>query len=181
MTWISNSLGETGQSSRAMRTRPLSLAIVSVLVLSTSAMADDAETVIRNNERLFNAAIKDRDVARAEALQTEDYFLAVGRPGDPLAVFPRQQWLAVLRQYVITDMKLGEMVVRVYGQTATVAYPYYQAATSHGDDLTGWYTIVDIWRKQADESWKVCARYSTRFNRSAEQRDQLGQPKAGPK
>ncbi len=139
-------------------------------------MAKSATDTLRQLEREWNDAIKARDVVRASSFMADDYFLAVGRPGAPLGVFPKQQWLAVLTQYMIQDFTFGEMVVHTYGDTATVAYPYHQTATSHGDDLTGDYVILDVWRKDG-ASWKVAARYSTRFNRSAAQNEKMGQPK----
>lgn len=98
-------------------------------------------------------------------------------PGRNLSVGKHDLIRVSLKQYVITDIRVGDIVVRVYGETATAAYPYYQRATSHGDDLTGDYVILDVWRKQGDNSWKISARYSTRFNRTASQNEQMGQPK----
>ncbi len=131
---------------------------------------------LRQRERDWNDAIKARDVARASSFMADDYFLAVGRPSAPLGVFPKAQWLAVLPHYEISEFRVGEMVVHLYGTTATVAYPYYQVATSHGDDLSGDYIILDVWRYDGT-AWKVAARYSTRFNRTAAQNEQMGQPK----
>jgi len=143
--------------------------------IETSGTTSVTDT-LRQLEREWNDAIKARDGARASSFMADDYFLAVGRPGAPLGVFPKQQWLAVLTQYLIQDFTFGEMVVHAYGDTATVAYPYHQKPTSHGDDLTGDYVILDVWRKDG-ASWKVAARYSTRFNRTAAQNEQMGQPK----
>jgi ketosteroid isomerase-like protein len=139
-------------------------------------MSTSTIEAIKQRELAWNAAVQARDVDEAAAFQTEDYFLAVGRPGADVVVFPGETWLGWLKDYIITKMQLGEMVIRIYGNTATAAYSYYQEATSHGDDLTGDYLILDIWREQGGV-WKIAARYSARFNRTVAQNDQLGQLK----
>ena len=149
------------------------------MALATVSTAGPLDDIIRQRELAWNAAVKARDVAQAASFQTEDYFLGVGLPGADVAVIPRKVWLQVLPGYVITEMKVGEMAIRVYGNTATAAYSYYQAVTSHGDDLSGDYLILDVWREEAG-TWKIAARYSARFNRTAAQNEQLGQPKGPP-
>jgi ketosteroid isomerase-like protein len=159
--------------------RSLWVVLAMCIALPEGSTASPIEDAIRTRELAWNAAIKARDVDRAASFQTEDYFLGVGRPGASVVGFPRKQWLEVLPGYVITEMKLGEMAIRVYGNTATAAYGYYQAATSHGDDLTGDYLIVDVWREEG-ETWKIAARYSARFSRTHAQNEGMGQPKGVP-
>jgi ketosteroid isomerase-like protein len=161
----------------------MSVSILAVLALCMAlpegSTVSRVEEIIKQRELAWNAAIKARDVEQAGSFQTEDYFLGVGRPGADVVVFPRKQWLEVLPGYVITEMRLGEMAVRVYGNTATAAYGYFQAATSHGDDLTGDYLILDVWREEGG-AWNIAARYSARFSRTHAQNEQMGQPKVLP-
>ena len=59
-------------------------------------------------------------------------------------------------------MRLGEMLVRVYGDVASAAYPYFQRAKLNGEEKSDDYLITDIWVKR-DGSWKIAARYYSRF------------------
>ena len=59
-------------------------------------------------------------------------------------------------------MRLGEMLVRLYGDVATAAYPYFQKSKLNGPGVSGDFLVTDIWVKR-DGVWKVAARYSSRF------------------
>ena len=59
-------------------------------------------------------------------------------------------------------MNLGEMLVRLYGDVATVAYKYSQKAKLNGPISLGDALITDIWVKRGG-NWKIASRYSSRF------------------
>ena len=135
-----------------------------LLALCVTAFAYDGsdEQTIREREKAWNGAILKRDAASAETFMSPDYFLAIAVPGQPLVTVAQKPWLENLKVYVIEEMRLGEMLVRVYGNAATVAYPYFQTAKMNGQSISGDFLITGIWVKR-DGVWKVAARYSSRF------------------
>jgi len=130
--------------------------------VTVAAFDGTEEQTIRDREKTWNDALVKLDVASAETFLSPDYFLAVAVPGKPLVTTARKQWLEHLKAYSIGEMRLGEMLVRVYGDVATVAYPYFQKAKLNGQSISGDSHITDIWVKR-DGEWKVAARYSSRF------------------
>jgi Domain of unknown function (DUF4440) len=132
------------------------------LCVTVSAYDSTEEQTIREREKSWNDTILKRGVASAETFLSPDYFLAIAVPGKPLVTAARKQWLETLKVYSIEEMRLGEMLLRLYGDVATVAYPYFQTAKLNGQSISGDFLITDIWVKR-DGSWKVAARYSSRF------------------
>ena len=132
------------------------------LCVTVSAFESTDEQTIREREKAWNGAILKADVAAAEPFLSSDYFLAVAVPGKPLLTVARKQWLETLKVYFLEEMKLGEMLVRVYGDVATSSYPYFQKSKPNGPGVSGDFLITDIWVKR-DGVWKVAARYSSRF------------------
>ena len=113
-------------------------------------------------EQKWNECIRIRDVKCAELYLAPDYALAVAEPGKPLGQAPRAQWLAVLPDYRISEMRVGEKLVRIYDDTAVVSYPYDQQAKVRGLDVTGDFLITDVWVKRSNK-WLVSLRLSSRF------------------
>ena len=132
------------------------------LCVTVSAYGGTDEQTIREREKAWNNAILKADVVSAEGFLSPDYFLAVAVPGKPLITVARKQWLETLKVYFLEEMKLGEMLVRVYGDAATVAYKYSQKPKLNGPVFLGDALITDIWVKR-DGTWKIAARYSSRF------------------
>lgn len=132
------------------------------LSLTLSAYENTAEQTIREREKAWNDVLLKRDATSAETFMSPDYFLAIAVPGKPLVTVVLKAWLENLKAYTIGEMRLGEMLVRVYGDVATAAYPYSQTAELNGQSISGNSLITDIWVKR-DGAWKVAARYSSRF------------------
>ena len=132
------------------------------LCVAVSAYDGTEEQTIREREKAWNGAILKADVASAEPFLSPDYFLVVAVAGKPLVTVTRKQWLETLKVYFLEDMRLGEMLVHLYGEVATVAYKYSQTAKANGPVSLGDALITDVWVKR-DGSWKVAARYSSRF------------------
>jgi len=132
------------------------------LCLTVSAFESTDEQTIREHEKAWNGAILKADVAAAEPFLSSDYFLAVAVPGKPLLTVSRKQWLETLKVYFLEEMKLGEMLVRIYGDVATVAYKFSQKPKPNGPVSIGDALITDIWAKR-DGIWKIEARYSSRL------------------
>ena len=132
------------------------------LCVTVSAFDSTDEQTIREREKAWNGAIFKADVASAETFLSPNYFLAIAVPGKPLVTVSRKQWLETLKVYFLEEMNLGEMLVRLYGDVATVAYKYSQKPKPNGPVSLGDALITDIWAKH-DGSWKIEARYSSRF------------------
>src|SRR5947209_4434023 len=94
-----------------------------LLALCWTVSAYDATEVqtIGEREQAWKSEIRKLDVQSAEAFLSPDYFLVIAVPGKPLVKVDRKQWLETLKVYYIEEMHLGEMLVSVYGDVATVA------------------------------------------------------------
>jgi len=132
------------------------------LSLTLAAYQNTAEQTIRDREKAWNDVLLKRDATSAETFMSPDYFLAIAAPGKPLVTVVLRQWLENLKAYTMGEMRLGEMLIRVYGDFATAAYPYSQTAKLNGQSISGNFLVTDIWVKR-DGEWKVAARYSSRF------------------
>lgn len=133
------------------------------MCVTVSAYDNTDEQTIREREKAWNNAILNADVASAEPFLSADYFLAFAAAGKPLVTVARTQWLETLKVYFLEKMNLGEMLVHVYGDVATVAYKYSQKPKPNGPVSPGEALITDIWVKR-NNTWKVAARYSSRFD-----------------
>jgi ketosteroid isomerase-like protein len=139
-------------------------ALLFTLVVSAFAQQTSPAGAIEAEQK-WNGCILARDVACAERFLAPDYELAIAEPGRPLGEVRRAEWLATLPDYRISEMHIGEKLVRMYGDTAVVSYPYHQQAISRGRDLTGDLLITDVWVKHQDQ-WQVSLRLSSRFFKS---------------
>ena len=132
------------------------------LCMIVSAFDSTDEQMIREREKAWNAALLKIDVASTETFLSPDYFLAIADPGKPLVTVARGPWLEHLKTYFLEEMRVGEMLVRLYGDVATASYPYFQQSKLNGPGVSGDFLITDVWVKR-DGVWKVAARYSSRF------------------
>lgn len=129
----------------------------SAAVAQQSAPADLLEA-----EQKWNECIRIRDVRCTESYLAPDYTLGVAEPGTPLLRTQRDRWLANLPEYRISEMHMGDKLVRVYGDTAVVSYPYHQQANMRGVEITGDFLVTDVWVKRSN-TWQVSLRLSSRF------------------
>ncbi len=102
-----------------------------------------------------------RDLARLDALVTDDFFVTSAAQGMPLQTTQRERWLSVMPAYEIQSMTIDDIRATVYDQIAVVALLWSQRATVDGSDRSGTFFITDIWRKTAD-GWRVAERHSCR-------------------
>ena len=129
----------------------------SAAVAQQSAPADLLEA-----EKKWNECIRIGDVKCAESYLAPDFTLGVAEPGKPLFQAQRDRWLANLPEYCISEMHMGEKLVRVYDDTAVVSYPYHQQANMRGVEITGDFLVTDVWVKHSNK-WQVSLRLSSRF------------------
>lgn len=118
----------------------------------------DAEQEIVERAEAWQRAIEARDPDAAGAILAADYALVVTHPAR--AVMPRDAWLALLPEYVVTGYEVESQTVDVRGDFATVAQRVDQQATVRGDDRSGPFVLVDVWTR-ADGEWRVWRRFST--------------------
>ncbi|WP_084250909.1 nuclear transport factor 2 family protein [Sphingomonas pruni] len=91
----------------------------------------------------------------------------------------RAAWLATVDQYRCSAFTYAQVQVR--GLTADIAVMSSiatQQAQLEGLDRSGSFWLSDVWRKEPDGAWRVCARYSSLpegANASASTLDRLNQ------
>jgi ketosteroid isomerase-like protein len=118
-------------------------------------------------EERWLQAVLARDSVAADAILHSDYRLIVGIEGQRLRVIPRQEWLAWLPNYRITEHAITDRRVTVYGDTAVVVMLWSQTATAPGDrDISGNFLLTDIWQNTPD-GWRVIERHSSRQEKGA--------------
>jgi ketosteroid isomerase-like protein len=134
-------------------------------VLSQETLA--AYSALLDAEERWLKAVLARDPVAADAILHPDYRLIVGIEGQPLRVIPRQEWLAWLPNYRITEHAITDRRVTVYGDTAVVVMLWSQTATAPGDrDISGNFLLTDIWQNTPD-GWRVIERHSSRQEKGA--------------
>jgi ketosteroid isomerase-like protein len=108
----------------------------------------------------WQAALQARDVEGVADFLHDDYALMIVHPA-PLTV-PREQWLRMLPEYVVSGYEIRSREVSVDGDAAAVLQLVDQRATAAGGDRSGPFVISDHWRRDpADRAWRVWKRHST--------------------
>jgi ketosteroid isomerase-like protein len=118
----------------------------------------DKELLQRND--LWEGAIQDRDPVAAGSVLAEDYALVLVHPAP--AVLHREDWLAMLPDYVVHEWTVEERIVDVVGDLAAILQRVSMQATVQGTDRSGLFAISDVWRRIEGE-WRVWRRHSTPF------------------
>ena len=118
-------------------------------------MTDDLAEAMRR----FQTCVETRDAAMAEEVLDEDYALVLVQP--VATVMPRSRWLEVLNDYVVHSLTVVEEVVDVAGDLAVVLHRDEMSATVLGQDRSGTFVISDVWRRGADDRWRIWRRHST--------------------
>lgn len=115
-------------------------------------------------ERQMLEAVQKKDKAALNAMLDDDFEIAM--PGsDPLA---GEEWVdSVLAQnFVLKSFVMRQMSVVDLGGSAVVKYDRLQQATLKGQDRSGEFFVVDLWKKTGD-SWKLANRYVARVRAGA--------------
>lgn len=118
----------------------------------------DAQKELLERWAGWQRSIEQRDVEAARGFLADDYALELMHPDR--AVFPRDQWLETLREYVVTAYGVEEQIVDVSGDLAVVMHRARMQATVFGADRSGTFVITDVWLRRAG-AWKVWRRHST--------------------
>lgn len=123
-------------------------------------MDKDARDVIELSLR-WDRAIQERDVSAAQELLHDGFALVLVQPAK--VVMPREQWLALLPDYVVTEWNVREHVIDVDGDVAAILQRVDMKAMVAGQDRSGTFVTSDLWRKVSGD-WKVWRRHSTPFS-----------------
>ncbi len=112
----------------------------------------------------FDSCVLSRDAEAAATVLDDDYALVLVVPAR--AVMPRDRWLAVLPDYVVSAWTIEDQVVDEDGDVAVVIRRVAMQATVPGEDRSGVFVLTDTWRKRAD-GWRVWRRHSTPLTAAA--------------
>ena len=107
--------------------------------------------------RAFELAVTTRNHVSAEAVLDHDFELVLSHPS--AAAMPRERWLAVLDDYVVSRWDMGPVQERAYGDTTIAHFVVHQEAVVLGEDRSGLFAITDVWRTGPD-GWRVWKRFS---------------------
>lgn len=121
-------------------------------------MTESVDAALRARMNEFDEAVLQRDEQLARQVLHPDYALVLVHP--TRTVMPRERWLAVLPDYLVSTWSVSEQTVDVDADTAAVLQRVDMEATVLGVDRSGPFIISDIWRRGAD-GWQVWRRHST--------------------
>lgn len=119
-------------------------------------MAGEDELVER--WRGWQASIEARDVEAAAGFLADDYALDLVQPAR--SIVPRDAWLALLPDYVVTGYTIDAQIVEVDGDLGLILHRARQDAIVAGVDRSGVFILSDVWRR-IDGNWRVWRRHST--------------------
>ena len=119
-------------------------------------MGDEQDVV--NRWRGWQRSIEERDADAARQYLDDDYALELVQP--TRAIFPRDEWLETLSEYVVSSYTVEEHIVDVAGDLTVVLHRARMQATVFGANRSGVFVITDVWRRR-DGTWKVWRRHST--------------------
>lgn len=115
----------------------------------------EADFFTRLEKRLMDGVVAQD---RLESLLAPDFELRAARSGGEVVL--RDEWLqAATSSYKIRSFRISRLTVRPMGASAVVNFFYEQQATFAGQDLSGDFFLIDIWKKTGKD-WKLAARYS---------------------
>lgn len=124
--------------------------------IGTSGTAD-VEATITALEQQWVAAIVAKDTATIDRLLAADF---VGTTNDRRYV--KQQALDDVREGTHELLRLDDVQVRVYGNTAIADTDQTEKSQHDGVDFSGSYLFTDVWVKQGGE-WKAVASHGSRI------------------
>ena len=143
------------------------LSLVSLMFLFQIALAQETaesgmptievDAFTRLEKRLMDAVVA-QDRSTLGSLLAPDFELRNAHTGGEVTI--RDEWLqAATSTYKIRSFKISRLTVLSMGNSAVVNFFYEQQAAFAGQDISGDFFLVDIWRKTGTD-WKLLARYS---------------------
>lgn len=121
-------------------------------------MTDLAASIAARSERWMKAWV-DQDRAALEDSLAPDFALIVSaNSGQPMA---RDRWLATCSVYTCSSFAYRDIEVREVARDIAVMSSIAEQKARLGDtDRSGSFFLTDVWRRETDGQWRVCARYS---------------------
>ena len=146
--------------------KPLLLSILGLIIASPVLLAQETaksgmptievDSFTRLENRLMNAVVV-RDRLALDGMLAPDFELRTSRSGGEITL--RDEWIqAATATYKVSSFRISRLTVRPLGKNAVVNFFYEQRATFSGQDLSGDFFIVDLWKKMGT-GWKLSARY----------------------
>jgi len=109
-------------------------------------------------EREWAQAIADRDVAAAERLLADDFYLSSAIWRD--RTIEKRTWIETMVEGTETDsIEVGDVQARSFGELTVVSCRVTWHARWRGDDISDDYLVTDVWRREP-AGWKVVWRAS---------------------
>ena len=108
--------------------------------------------------KAFQRMLEERDESAALMILDDGFVLVLVTP--TRAEMPRRRWLEVLREYVVHEYSVEELVVDEDGDCAVSLQRARMRATVLGEDRSGTFVITDLWRRR-DGEWRLWRRHST--------------------
>ncbi len=108
----------------------------------------------------FERVVLQRDAELATSVLHPDYALVLVVPVP--VVIPRERWLEVLPDYLVSAYDVVAQHLDVDGGCATLLQRIQMSATVLGEDRSGAFVVSDVWLL-GDAGWQVWRRHSTPF------------------
>jgi hypothetical protein len=105
----------------------------------------------------FDRCVQDRDQQGADQVLHPHYALVLVHP-EPAQV-SREQWLAMLPDYVVYSWQVEQQTVHVQDGCAAVLQRVAMQATVLGVDRSGLFVLSDIWLR--NDRWQIWRRHSS--------------------
>jgi ketosteroid isomerase-like protein len=106
----------------------------------------------------FDRAQLDRDADLAGTVLDPDFSLVRVQPTPSSQ--SREEWLALLPDYVVHDYEVVERFVHERGDTAAVLQQVRQSTTVSGQDIAGLDVVTDVWLR-TPSGWRLWRRHLT--------------------
>jgi len=121
-------------------------------------MSEIAGEIERAARRWMEAWVAQDRVVLEDSLAADFALVVSAFPDRPMV---RDAWLATCDRYRCTRFEWRDVVVRAIGDgLAVMSSIAEQQAELDGHDRSGAFWLTDIWRREPDGAWRVCARYS---------------------
>jgi ketosteroid isomerase-like protein len=124
---------------------------------TTGVNTAQVEETIKNLEERWVAAIVARDTATVDRLLADDF---VGTTNDRRYV--KQQAIEDVREGTHEVLRLDDVQVRVYGDTAIVDVDQTEKSRHGTDDFSGTYLFTNVWLNRNGE-WRAVASHGSRI------------------
>jgi len=122
-----------------------------------TAGSSDVESTIAKLEEQWVTAILAKDTATIDRLLSDDF---VGTTDDRR--YAKQQALDDVKEGTHELLRLDDVQIRVFGDTAIVDVDQTEKSRHGADDFSGTYMFTNVWVKRNGE-WKAVASHGSRI------------------